>query len=69
MNTSSRRFSNRLLPFFVAMTAYMLMSACSQQGPTPPAAPSASAQAAANEAAADKELKLYQQMLAEHMQW
>ena len=66
MNTSSRRFSDRLLPFFVAMTAYMLMSACSQQGPTPPAAPSASAQAAANEAAADKELKLYQQMLAEH---
>lgn len=42
------------------------MSACSQQGPTPPAVPSASAQAAANEAAADKELKLYQDMLAKH---
>ncbi|HJR12512.1 MAG TPA: hypothetical protein VJ833_01270 [Rhodanobacteraceae bacterium] len=44
----------------------LAIAACSQQGPTPPAAPSASAQAAANEAAADKELKLYQQMLAEH---
>lgn len=44
----------------------LLLGACSQQAPTPPAAPSASAVAAANEAAADKELKLYQQMLAEH---
>lgn len=44
----------------------LAITACSQQGPTPPAAPSASALAAANEAAADKELKLYQQMLAEH---
>ncbi len=44
----------------------MLVAACSQQGPAPPAAPTASALAAANEAAADKELKLYQQMLAEH---
>ena len=44
----------------------LAIAACSQQGPTPAAAPSASALAAANEAAADKELKLYQQMLAEH---
>ena len=44
----------------------MLMSACSQQAPTPPVAPSASAQAAANDAAAAKELKLYQDMLAQH---
>jgi hypothetical protein len=41
------------------------LSACSPQGAAP-AAPSASALAAANEAAADKELKLYQQMLADH---
>ncbi|HEX5952173.1 MAG TPA: hypothetical protein VFY94_03260 [Rhodanobacteraceae bacterium] len=53
-----------VLPFVVL--AALAISACSQQGETPPAAPSASAQAAANEAAADKELKLYQQMLAEH---
>lgn len=44
----------------------VLAAACTQQGPTPPAAPSASAQAAANEAAADKELALYQKMLADH---
>ncbi len=44
----------------------MLMSACSQQAPAPPAAPSASAQAAANDAAAASELKLYQDMLAQH---
>jgi hypothetical protein len=67
MSTPTRRSSNRLFPFFFAvMTVPMLIWACSQQGPTPPAAPSASAQAAANKAAADKELKLYQQMLAEH---
>jgi hypothetical protein len=66
MSASTRRFSKRTLTLFAAVTASMLMSACSQQGSTPPAAPSASAQAAANEAAAGKELKLYQQMLAEH---
>ena len=44
----------------------LVLGACSQQGPTPTVAPSASAIAAANEAAADKELQLYQQMLAEH---
>lgn len=42
------------------------MTGCSQQAPTPPAAPSASAQAAANDAAAAQELKLYQDMLAQH---
>jgi len=65
MNTSGCRFAHRLLPVSVAITAFMLMSACSQQAPTPPAAPSASAQAAANDAAAAKELKLYQDMLAQ----
>lgn len=42
------------------------MTGCSQQAPTPPAAPSASAQAAANATAAAKELKLYQDMLDKH---
>jgi len=65
MNTSGCRFAHRLLPVSVAITAFMLMSACSQQAPTPPAEPSASAQAAENDAAAAKELKLYQDMLAQ----
>lgn len=57
-------------PFTVVLFAPLgiavALAGCSQQGPTPPAAPSASAQAAANEAAADRELKLYQDMLAKH---
>lgn len=62
MNLSIRSRST-----FTAIAACALTAAgCTQQGPTAPAAPSASAIAAANEAAADKELKLYQQMLAEH---
>ncbi|TAN03782.1 MAG: hypothetical protein EPN36_11680 [Rhodanobacteraceae bacterium] len=48
-------------------TALFALTACSQQGAAPPApAPSASVQAAANDAAAAKELKLYQDMLAKH---
>lgn len=66
MDTPAIRFATRSFPFLVAVTACMLISACSQQAPPPPAAPSASALATANAAAADKELKLYQQMLAEH---
>ncbi|MGH8191387.1 MAG: hypothetical protein ACREP2_08065 [Rhodanobacteraceae bacterium] len=46
--------------------AAVVLAACSQQAPAPAAAPAASARAEANDAAADKELKLYQQMLAEH---
>lgn len=52
------------MPFSVA-TAIALVAACSQS-PAPPAAPSASAKAASSEAAAQKELELYQQMLHEH---
>ncbi|HEX5354406.1 MAG TPA: hypothetical protein VFW60_10020 [Rhodanobacteraceae bacterium] len=66
MNTSARPFANRLFPSLVAVSAFALISACSQQGPATPAAPSASAQAAADETAANKEFKLYQQMLDEH---
>lgn len=47
-------------------TAALALAGCSQQGPATPQAPSASAQATANEAAAAKELKLYQDMLAQH---
>lgn len=65
MNLSGHACPSPLVLPFVVLAA-LAISACSQQGETPPAAPSASAQAAANEAAADKELKLYQQMLAEH---
>jgi hypothetical protein len=65
MNLPDRpRLAPLALPFIVL--ASFAIAGCSQQGEAPPAAPSASAQAAANEAAADKELKLYQQMLAEH---
>ena len=65
MNTPTR--SSRILPAaLLGIIAALALGACSQQGPTPPAVPSASAQAAANEAAADKELKLYQDMLARH---
>lgn len=61
--------SYRSFPLGLIFTCIALacgLSACSRQGATPSAAPSASAQAGANESAADKELKLYQQMLAEH---
>ena len=64
MDTSACRFAHRLLPVSVAITAFMLMSACSQQAPAPAA--SASAQATANDAAAARELKLYQDMLAQN---
>ena len=61
------RPARSLLPLaLLGIAASFAIAACSQQGEAPPAAPSASAQAAANEAAAAKELKLYQQMLAEH---
>lgn len=66
MNAPAHRSTCRPLTFIVALAACALISACSQQGSAPPSAPSASAQAAANEAAAQKELKLYQQMLDEH---
>ncbi|HEX7369365.1 MAG TPA: hypothetical protein VF284_03675 [Rhodanobacteraceae bacterium] len=49
-----------------ALAAGLLLGACSQQGAPAPEAPSASAQAAAKDAAANKELKLYQDMLAQH---
>jgi hypothetical protein len=45
----------------IALAAALTVTGCSQKG-----APSASAQAAANDAAAAGELKLYRQMLAEH---
>lgn len=65
MNPPGRSLPSPLVLPFVILAA-IAVTACSQQGEAPPAAPSASARAAANEAAADKELKLYQQMLAEH---
>ena len=65
MNPPGRSVPSPLVLSFVVLAA-LAITACSQQGEAPPAAPSASARAAANEAAADKELKLYQQMLAEH---
>lgn len=64
MNASRCRFS--IPPLFATAVALALIAGCSQQAPAPPAAPSASAQAAANDAAAAKELKLYQDMLAQH---
>lgn len=48
----------------LAAAAVLSLTGCSEQGPATPAAPSASTQVAANEAAAAKELKLYQDMLA-----
>lgn len=62
MNPLAHRATSHLI---LLTSVFALMSACSQT-PAPPAAPSASAQAAANEAAAQKEFKLYQQMLDEH---
>jgi predicted small lipoprotein YifL len=58
--------SHRHIPHALVLFALASLAACSQQGTAPPAAPSASAQAAANDAAAQKELKWYRQMLAEH---
>ncbi|WIG54366.1 MAG: hypothetical protein OJF61_000152 [Rhodanobacteraceae bacterium] len=65
MDTPSPRFAARPFPF-LAVAACALIAACSQQAPAPQAAPSASTQAAAREAAAASELKLYQDMLAQH---
>jgi hypothetical protein len=65
MDTPSPRFAVRPFPI-LAFAACALIAACSQQAPAPPAAPSASAQAAAKDAAAASELKLYQDMLAQH---
>ncbi|MGH8125935.1 MAG: hypothetical protein ACREPK_08815 [Rhodanobacteraceae bacterium] len=65
MDARARRAANRVPAFFAAATVCILMSACSQQGPAPAAAPSASAQATADEAAANKEFNLYKQMLDE----
>ncbi|HKV65157.1 MAG TPA: hypothetical protein VJN66_02125 [Rhodanobacteraceae bacterium] len=53
------------LPVAIALAVVIATAGCSQQAP-PPAAPSASAQAAANDAAAASDLKLYQDMLAQH---
>jgi hypothetical protein len=58
MNLLAHRIACLSLPSLIAASAFALMSACSQQNPAPPAAPSASAQAAANEATADQDLKL-----------
>jgi predicted small lipoprotein YifL len=67
MDIPARRFATRRsLPLIVASVAMLAMAGCSQQGPTPPPAPSPAEQAAANEAAAQKEFKLYQQMLDQH---
>lgn len=52
------------LPASICCAVIVALAGCSQQDPAAPAVPSASAQAAANEAAAAKELKLYQDMLA-----
>ncbi|MGH8155416.1 MAG: hypothetical protein ACREP0_09320 [Rhodanobacteraceae bacterium] len=60
--TSARRC---LLPF-MTIGAIAGLAACSQQGQTPPAAPSASAEASANAAAAETEFKSYQNMIAQH---
>lgn len=65
MNRLVRRSAFRLSVSFFAAITVALVAACSQS-PAPPAAPSASAQAAAKGDAAQKEFKLYQQMLGEH---
>lgn len=65
MNNPARSFAT--LPFaLLGIAAMLALAACSQQGTPAPAVPSASAQAAANDAAANKDLKLYQDMLAQH---
>ncbi|MGH8114604.1 MAG: hypothetical protein ACREPS_06075, partial [Rhodanobacteraceae bacterium] len=67
MNPLTHRFPFRPPLLLIVASAFALaIAGCSQQGASTPAAPSASAQAAANEAAAQKEFKLYQQMLDEH---
>lgn len=56
----------RFVSLALATVAVLAMGACSQQGPATPASPAPADQAAANEAAAAKMQKLYQQMLDEH---
>ncbi|HEX7349149.1 MAG TPA: hypothetical protein VF264_05835 [Rhodanobacteraceae bacterium] len=58
-------FSIRIGSACATMLVVATVAACSQQAPAP-TAPSASAVAAANDAAAAKELKLYQDMLAKN---
>lgn len=57
---------SRFVPALLVATATLVVTGCSPQAPAPPAVPSAAAQAAANEAAAAKMQKLYQQMLDGH---
>ncbi|HEX5960066.1 MAG TPA: hypothetical protein VFY97_02330 [Rhodanobacteraceae bacterium] len=65
MSTPAPSF--RLLPLFsIGIVAGLAITGCSQQGAPPPAAPSASARAAVDATAAARELKLYQDMLAQH---
>lgn len=66
MRFVTRQRHPSLLAALAGPALVFALCACSQQGATPPAAPSASAQAAVNDAAAARELKLYRQMLAEH---
>lgn len=65
MTRPAHRFQG-CLSVAIALAAAITTAGCSQQAPAPPAAPSASAQAAANDAAAASDLKLYQDMLAQH---
>lgn len=65
MTTYAHRLS-KATRVAIAIVAGVILSGCSQSGPTAPPVPSASAQANANEAAGSKELQMYQQMLAEH---
>lgn len=65
MSRPARPFQ-AFIPAAIALAAAIAMTGCSQQAPAPPAAPSASTQAAANEATAASDLKLYQDMLAQH---
>lgn len=65
MNPLARSFPAVSLALF-AIVAALAVAGCSQQASAPPAAPSASAQAAVKKDAAQKEFKLYQQMLGEH---
>ena len=65
MDMLTRRSPFRQPRLLIVALAVGLIAACSQS-PAPPATPPASAQAEANDAAAQKEFKLYQQMLDEH---
>jgi hypothetical protein len=64
--TPAAPFKTRSLCAIAVLAVAWALGACSQQGAPLPAAPSASAQAAANVAASAKELKLYNDMLAQH---